>query len=120
MDTLVQTAPKTPTQPFLSRRAVGVACLACIVSALVVGSGKATQNAAGVLYALSTGVFVVSLLVAYVGAAVLAVRAHSLLLLLVVFVIPVPPLGPLLCLVLTGAVTRPGQAPRGPRGGPRR
>lgn len=104
----MQTPSTAPAQPLISRRSVLVACLGVIVSALVIGSGKASQDAAGILFALFWGVFAVSLLVAYAGAVVLALRVRSLLLLLLVFVIPVPPFGPLLCALLTNVVAAPG------------
>jgi hypothetical protein len=108
----VQSQPGTPDQPFITRRSVALACAGSLVMLLIVGSTRATQNSQGLLIALSYGVLAAFLLVAYIGAAMLALRARSVLLFLLIFVIPVPPFGPLLCVLLTGG---PPRAPMGRR-----
>ena len=104
----MQSKPATPNQPFITRRSVAIAWAGSLVMVLIVGSSKATQNGQGLLLALGYGLLVACLLVAYVGAVILAIRARSLLLLLLVFVIP-PPFGPLVCVLFTGPRPRPGR-----------
>lgn len=110
------TTPGASAPPLVTRRSVALACLGVIVALLVLGTGHAIQNGIGVLYALAVGVLVVSLVLAYGGAMVLAFRARSLLLALVIWVIPVPPFGPLLCVLLSGLRSAP---PADPPGRPR-
>lgn len=102
----MQSKPATPDQPFITRRSVAIACAGFIVGVLIVGAPKPVQNAQGLVIALGYGVLAACLLVAYVGGAVLAVRARSILLLLLVFVLP-PPFGPLVCVLFTGPPRRP-------------
>jgi hypothetical protein len=104
-DISLQSKPAAPSQPFVTRRSVAIAWAGSLVMVLIVGSSKATQNGQGLLIALGYGVLAACLLVAYVGAVILAIRARSVLLLLLVFVIP-PPFGPLVCVLFTGTKPR--------------